>query len=113
VFILKDFKSLFFGSAHSKGVTGGFCVSADSKGVSCISVTALKSTGADFSEKKEGESNIEGTEVTKSNAKMRELEQSEGAASGNELERDENMAEGSMKLTKVLSKIQGMVEIRG
>jgi hypothetical protein len=79
-------------------------------------VTALKSTGADFSEKKEGESNIEGTggtEFTKSNAKMRELERSEGAVSGNELERDENMAEGSMQLAKVLSKIQGMAGIRG
>jgi hypothetical protein len=44
---------------------------------------------------------------------MGELERTEGAVSGNELERDENIAEGSMKLAKVLSKIQGMAEMRG
>ena len=79
-------------------------------------MTALKSTGADSSEKKEGESNTEGpegAEFTESDARMRELERSEGAVRENELERDENMAEGSMKLAKVLSKIQGMAEIRG
>jgi hypothetical protein len=33
VFIIKDFKSMQNGSAHSKGVTGGFFGSAYSKGV--------------------------------------------------------------------------------
>jgi hypothetical protein len=33
VFIIKDFKCFVFGSVHCKGVAGGFCGSADSKGV--------------------------------------------------------------------------------
>ena len=90
---------LRFGSADSKGVTGRFCVSADSKEVSSASVATMESTGAEFSEKKEGESNAEGTEGTEfieSGAKMGELERSEGAARGNDLEREENMGNGSM-----------------
>jgi hypothetical protein len=90
---------LRFGSAHSKGVTGGFCVSADSKGVSGALVATMESIGAEFGEEKEGKFNsegIEGTEFAESGAKMGELERSEGAASGNELEREENTGNGSM-----------------
>jgi len=60
---------------------------------------AMELTGAEFSEKKEGEFNTEGTEgaeFTGPCPEMKELERSEDAASGNELEREENMGDGSM-----------------
>ena len=97
--ILKDFKSLFFVSAHSKGVTGKPCVSADSKEVSGALAAGREWVDAAFRGKKEGEFNAEGTEgteFTETDGKMGEREWSEGAVSENELEREENMAEGSM-----------------